>query len=199
MSDPRHLPALIRLHPKGAHDTDEGSDVRELLAVMATPMDDWEDQAELLRAESRPQSTRADGLLSRWESLYGLVPGAADDATRAARLMAAVRRVPDCKPATILDLVETWSSMDWDLIEPFSFRFDDAESLFDDTYDLYGAFAFLLVGDHDVAEAAGLNRGKLLSFLNTCKPAHTVAALWIEGNFLYDDELSTLDYDFFGE
>lgn len=199
MSDPRHLPALIRLHPKGAHNTEDGSRVRELLATLAQPLDDHEDQAALLRAESRPQSTTAAGLLERWEELYGLVPGSADEATRQARLIAAVRRVPDCKPATLLELAETWSSMDWDLVEPMSFRFDDPDSLFDEAYDLLGPFAWLLVGDHDTAEAAGLNRAKLLSFMNSAKPAHTVLALWIEGNFLFDDELSTLDTDFFGE
>ena len=96
-----NLAAILRLVPVGGRSLDDGALPRELLAVVAGMFDTLDGRRGDLRDEMFPTLCTEDGLLEDWERIFGLPAGTADEATRRARLVAAVRRVPDLTPATI--------------------------------------------------------------------------------------------------
>lgn len=195
---PANLAGLLRLLPRGVLSADEGTVLYALLYGVALAADGVDGQADELLVEATPHLTTDDGLLARWEELYELLAGAADEATRRTRLVAYVQRIPDLRPATILALVEQWSSLNWTLTEPTTARYDEAT--YGDPYLMMdGAFVFILEADSLDALAGELERAKLDAFLELIKPAHCLARVRFTGELRYDDPYSTYDLDLLGE
>ena len=199
MSLPRHLAALLGVLGRGGLDA-AAERTQALMATFASGLDEQEDQQGELLDELHPDTAASSGLLESWEDLLDLVVTEGDDDdTRRARVVAALRRIPDFRPATIEALVEDWTGMDWTLIEPGVFRCDDADSLCDTTDDVVDAgYVFILDGDRDTADGLGIKRAKVEYFVRTIKPAHTRAIVRFSGDFCCDDPLSLTDTDLLG-
>lgn len=190
---PDNLRAVLRLVPTGLL-TDEGSVRFDELAGVADALDALEAQCGDLEVELHPDLT--DVLLARWEAVYGLAAEGQTTEVRKARLLAAVRRVPDFRPVTIRSLAEQWTGLTLPLTEPGPFRCDDPDSVCDNPDDVVdGQHVFILAIDR--AAAGDLNRPRLLVFLRTVQPAHTTCLARAD-EFRCDDVLSLCDLDLLG-
>lgn len=195
--DIAHIRLLLRLHPRGAQELDEGTNVRDDLEVAATALDDLWDQRDLLLDNTMPDKVVA--LLERWEAVYGIFRvGSRTDEQRQARLLAFRRRVPDLNPATIDDICEMISGVDCTIVEPGPFRTDDPNSLTDTEDDVVdGAFLFWVVIDQADATAVGLDRDELQEVVDDIKRATRIGQVRFD-DFRTDDPYSLTDIDLLG-
>lgn len=193
----RHIDVLRALIPAGLFDFTPGTVVFAEYGTIALMVDAVEDQVAAVLAELDPRT--AEVLLARWEAVLVLRAKDRSTAERQARVLAALRLIPDFRPLTIQTRMSEFTLVDWVITEPGPFLFDDPGSLFDTTDDvLDGAHVFVLTADHDDVVAAGLYRPDLLAFLGRLKPAHTLGQVRVEGAFLFDDPWSLFDLDLLG-
>lgn len=197
MSSLAHIELLLRLVPQGADDYDEGTTIRADLDVAAAGLDMAWTQAEELGDELLPD--RAEDALSRWEPLYGLFRDRGlTTQQRQARLVAARRRMPDFRPATIEDLVGEYGGAACVVEEPRAFRTDDPDSLTDDPLDVVdGAHVFFVVFVRADAVAADIDRDEITELVDTIRPAHTIGIVRLD-DFRTDDPYSLVDFDLLG-
>lgn len=197
MADPRHLDLLVRLHPRGAFDLDEGSVVREDLAVLAEGFDEADDHRIELLDEALPD--RVEALLASYERVYGIKRTAGKtDAERRAAILAYRRLLPDFRPATLDDILTTLTGVDVVITEFTAFRCDHADSVCDATSDrIDGTLGFFADFDRADAFAAGLDRGHADDVIERLKPAHVFGGARFDA-FCCDDAYSLTDRDLLG-
>lgn len=197
MSTLNHIELLLRLVPVGADNYEEGTVIRADLNVNAAGLDLAWTQAEELGDELLPD--RAEETLPLWEALYGIYRDRGlSTLQRQARLVAARRRLPDFRPATIEELVLEHSGVVGGVAEPRAFRTDDADSVTDDPYDVVdGAHVFFVLFARADAVAADVDRDEVTDVLDVIRPAHTVGIVQFD-DFRTDDPFSLTDYDILG-
>lgn len=197
MSTLDHTELLLRLVPQGADNYEEGTVIRADLNVSAAALDMTWTQAEELGDELLPD--RAEETLTQWEALYGLFRDRGlSTQQRQARLVAAKRRLPNFKPATIEELVLEHSGAAGVVEEPRAFRTDDADSVTDDPYDVVdGAHVFFVVFVRADAVSADVDRDEITEMLDVIRPAHTIGIVQFD-DFRTDDPYSLTDRDLLG-
>lgn len=193
-----HLDLLLRLHPRGAYDLDEGSLVRADLEVLADGLDEAWDTRDGLFEEIFP--TTVTSLLARWEAEYDIqrTDGKTDE-ERVAAVLARLRLLPSFRVADLESVLTTLCGTAVTITEPFSFFCDDAGSTCDGADELVdGTFLFFAELDEDVARASGLTRAEIDHFISLLQPAHTFGQ--VRGDdFDTDDAWSLCDLDLLGE
>lgn len=193
---PDNLRCLVRLHPRGPLSLEEGNLPWRDLSVAADLLDMAEIQSMLLVAEILPN--RATQTLSHWESVYGITRIGNTIAKRRDAIIAARRLLPDFKPATVEDIVETVSGLALTVLEPGGFRCDDAASVCDDSADLLdGAFVFVLDASALEARAESPDLDAADEMIGAIKPAHTVGFIRFD-DFRCNDLYSRCDRDLLG-
>ena len=192
-----HLPALLRLHPRGPWNLDDGSLCRHDLEVVAHVIDDAAGQNAELLLELLPDRTTA--LITSWERVYGLTRIAGKTlAKRRAAVLARRRFLPDFRPATIEDVLGTLTGLTVDVVEPGAFRCDDPASLCDAEEPVIdGAFVFFVEFSESSARSESLSRDEIQEAIDDLKPAHTYGAVRCD-DFLTEDPWSLCDMDLLG-
>lgn len=200
MPVPQHLKPLLRLHPRGAHDLGEGSNVRLDLQPLALVLDEGHDAGQELAAdEILPDRTAT--LITAWERVYDLHHTVGKTlAQRQAACVAARRLLPDFCVSTIDGIVSRYTGIDVTVTEPNAFMLNQLPpmALCDTPGDLVdGAFVFVLDFAWADATAAGLDRDDVEALAARIQPAHTICLTRFD-DFHCDDALSLTNRDLLG-
>lgn len=190
----RHAELLARLHPRGAVEVETGTTSRAELDAWGDVLDHLDDQIDQLLQEANPSLTGE--LLSRWEALLGIYRVSGRSAAHRRRIVVQrLRRLPNCTPATLAQLLGQVADLTVTIVEPGSFRCDEATSLTDTPDDvLDGALVFFVTLDWAAARVSGLSRDELQEEVDTLKPAHVVGLIRAD-DFRADDPWSLTNRD----
>lgn len=194
---PDNLPTLVRLHPRGVLDLEDGNLPWQDLKALAWALDTAETQKDLLLSEILPDAATT-ATLSHWETVYGIRRIGNTAPKRRAAVLARRQLLPDFRPATIESMLEEDTGLGLTIMEPGAFLTDSADSVCDDVGDLVdGAFVFVLDASAVEARADVPNLDSADDLIELAKPAHTAGFIRFD-DICCDDLYSRCDRDLLG-